>query len=148
VWQLSPPEQFATVFLGILDTETGQLEYCLAGHPSPAVLDGNGDAFYLPRTRSPVLGAFARAEFTSLETVIAPRERLVLFTDGVTEARRGGEFLGEERLLRLIAKMTKTPTQRIPQRLLDKALEFAEGHLRDDTVILCVARTKKPAGRL
>jgi two-component system, chemotaxis family, CheB/CheR fusion protein len=146
VCHLSPPEQFATLFFGILDTETGLLRYSTAGHPAPIVMDRD-KAEYLLGTHSPVLGAFARAPFHCFDTVMAPGDRLMLFTDGVTEARRGSDFLGEERLLRIVGKMTRTPTRRLSQRLLDKILDYSDGHLRDDTVILCVERTAKPKPR-
>ena len=144
VCALTPPEQFATTFLGVLNTETGHMRYCTAGHPAPAVVSSNG-ARYLSGTRAPVLGAFAEAQFNFLEAVLDVGERLVLFTDGVTEARRGMKLLGEERLLKMLDKMTRTPVERLPQRLLDKVLVYSGGHLRDDTVILSLVRTESTA---
>jgi PAS domain S-box-containing protein len=147
VCRLSPVDQYATVFLGVLDLANGKLRYCSAGHPLPVVLSEK-EAIFLTTTRSPLLGGFAEAEFRSLDTVLLPGETLVLYTDGVTEARREGELLGEERLLRLLGKMTRTPTSKLPQRLLDRVLDFSDGHLRDDTVILSVALAEKADGTL
>ena len=141
VCALTPPEQYATLFLGVLDTRNGRLRYCTAGHPAPAIV-GKSGATYLISTRSPVMGAFPQAQFACLETVLRLDERLVLFTDGVTEARRGTQFLGEDGLLKLLVAMTKTPVDKFAKRLLDKVLKFADGHLRDDTVILSLERTK------
>ena len=139
VCQLTPPEQFATLFFGVLNLESGLLRYSTAGHPAPAVIRSSG-AEFLPGSRSPLMGAFANARFDCLDAQLAPGERLVLFTDGVTEARRGTELLGETRLLKLLVKMTRTPVNGLPQRLLDGVLAFSGGSLRDDTVILVVAR--------
>ncbi len=147
VCRLSPVDQYATVFFGVLDVANGRLRYCSAGHPLPVVL-GEKEATFLASTRSPLLGGFAEAEFRSLDTVLLPAETLVLYTDGVTEARREGEFLGEERLLKLLGKMTRTPTSKLPQRLLDRVLDFSGGDLRDDTVIVSVALAEKAQGAL
>ncbi len=144
---LSPVEQYATVFLGVLDVGTGRLRYCSAGHPPPIVVGDEGVSF-LRGTRSPILGAVTAARFTDVDATLPPGQRLVLYTDGVTEARRGQKFLGEDGLLAMLSKMTRTPLARVPQRVLDQVLAFSDGELRDDTVVLSVMRTPPAKARV
>jgi len=99
----------------------------------------------LLQTRSPVLGAFEGLEFKlSDDAELALGDILVLYTDGVTEARRDGDLFGEQRLLVALAQLKGTPVSEMSQALLGDVLDFSGGHLRDDTIILCVAR--KPKG--
>jgi phosphoserine phosphatase RsbU/P len=80
-----PQSKFVTLFLGRLDTTTGHIEYVNAGHTPPLWLR-NGE--YVELTESDLLlGVVARAEFTNREITLAPGDSLVLYTDGVTEAR-------------------------------------------------------------
>lgn len=139
LYRFTPPEGFATAFLGVLDCSTGVLRSCGAGHPPP-VITGRG----APRVLEPgacLLGAFPHAEFTSQQTVLAPGETLCMFTDGVTEARRDGSMFGEEGVVDALRRLDGVPAARLPDALLEQVVAFSEGELRDDIVILCAART-------
>ena len=65
----------------------------------------------------------------------------MLYTDGVTEARRNGVLYGEERLLEGLTKLRRTPLALLPNALLDDVLAFTGGTLNDDTVVVCVRRS-------
>jgi PAS domain S-box-containing protein len=140
VHRLSPPEVFATVFFGVLDPPTGRLVYCAAGHPHPVVVGPDG-ARFLDGVHSPLVGGFREVDFATGETTLVPDETLVLYTDGITEARRDREMFGERRLLSTLSKLRHTPASRLPDRLLSAVLKFAGGSLRDDTVVVGVKRT-------
>jgi len=60
---------------------------------------------------------------------------LVLYTDGVTEARRDGELLGEQRLLEIVSGLRGCSAQEVAERVRDAALEFG-GQLRDDLQVV------------
>lgn len=66
---------------------------------------------------------------------------LVVYTDGITEARRDRELFGEGRLVSTLAKLRRASVRRMPERLVAAVLKFAGGSLRDDTVIVCLERT-------
>ena len=135
---------FSTVFFGVLEVPTGRLRYCVAGHPPPVIVRADGTVSLL-QTRSPVLGAFEGLEFKlSDDAELALGDVLVLYTDGVTEARRDGDLFGEQRLLVALAQLNGTPVSDMSQALLGEVLDFTGGHLGDDTIILCVAR--RPEG--
>ena len=144
VHRSSPVEAYATMFFGVLEPGSGVVRYCTAGHPSPAVI-GGGTARFLESTRSPILGAFEAVEFDIGQTTIEPGETLVMFTDGVTEARNRGEQFGEARLLPALQKLSTARIQGMSEELLRKVLKFTGDVLFDDTVILCLHRDEAPA---
>ena len=94
---------FVTVFLGILDCGTGRLRYASAGHPEAILRKASGNMEKLLSRSSP-LGVFAEATWMMRDVELVTNDRLLLYTDGVTEARRDGELFGEERLERLVEK--------------------------------------------
>ena len=63
---------------------------------------------------------------------------LLGYTDGITEARMGGEFFGEERLLSSLIAHAHLPVTEIPPLILDDVLDFCDDTLRDDAALLVV----------
>jgi serine/threonine protein phosphatase PrpC len=72
------------------------------------------------------------------------RETLVLYTDGLTEARRNGDFFGESRLLERVQSLSALSPSELTQSLYSEALDFAGGRLSDDLAMLAVRL--RPAG--
>ncbi len=134
----TPVEMFATAFLGMLDPRTGLLRYCGAGHPSPLVVGPRGIGH--ATSQSGLIGAFDEAGFVSQQTVVAEDEVLVLYTDGVTEARSGAHMLDESGLEEILARLTDVPVAQLPDRIMREVLEFTGGFLHDDIVLVCVKR--------
>ena len=89
---------FATAFLAIVDPGSGELAYVNCGHDAPVLAAGGAVRARLAPT-GPALGLMPGSDFRVAREVIAPGEGLLLFTDGVTEARGPGGFFGEARLL-------------------------------------------------
>lgn len=137
VHRSSSPELYTTLFFGVLDLSTGELLYCSGGHPPGIVLKCDNTASFLA-TSSPVVGAFPHAGFVTETTRLAPGDALLLYTDGLVEARRGREMFGEDRLLDTVHALAHTDVDALPEALLDRVGSFAHAGLRDDTVILCV----------
>jgi hypothetical protein len=129
--------QYATMFLGALDVETGCLEYCSAGHPPGVIRRHDGTLMELT-SRSLPIGAFADSVYVPAHASLLGGEALLLYTDGLTEARRGAEFFGEEPVMALLR--TGATAERLPRELLDRVQEFTGGVFIDDLAILCVAR--------
>jgi len=89
---------FATLFLGLLDTQSGRLTYVNCGHMPPILRRRDGREIRLPPT-GPALGVMAAAPFASAQITIDHDDMLLAFTDGVLEVRDGdGEFFGASRL--------------------------------------------------
>ena len=82
----------------------------------------------------PPLGSF-EGPYESAHATLARDDCLVLYTDGVTEARRGSELFGEERLLDVVAGLRGRSAQEVAEGVRDAALAFA-GRLRDDLQVV------------
>jgi sigma-B regulation protein RsbU (phosphoserine phosphatase) len=128
---------FVTVFLGFLDRNTGHLRYSSAGHPETLVRRASGEIERLGCGFSP-LGVYPEASWKANEIDLRTDDMLILYTDGVIEARRNGELFGEKRLERLVKRKRLSP-QRLPHLILDQVLAFAGGNLEDDVAVLALS---------
>lgn len=126
-----------TLWLGYIDTAAGRLLYADGGHP-PGLLRRSSDArIERLATTGALLGAVPGISWTQQEVPIEDGATLLLYTDGVTEARSGGRFFGEGRVRRAL-RAGGSPAS-VAQRLLSQVQRFASGELRDDAAILAVA---------
>lgn len=128
---------FITVFLGIVDPRKGTMSYAAAGHPEPVLKGARGEGEHLGGGGFP-LGIFPEASWLPRSVKVRPGDLLVLYTDGVTEARRNGELFGEERLRKTVAANSRSLAQ-LPQSILDEILAFTRGVLLDDVAVLAVS---------
>jgi sigma-B regulation protein RsbU (phosphoserine phosphatase) len=98
---------FVTLFLGVLDMQTGELRYCNAGHDAPYHLfKGEEGPVELPCDANLPLGVLQGLEFTEQSTHMEPGEMLFLYTDGLTEAENISHALfGEERIRQTLSRM-------------------------------------------
>ncbi len=108
----------------------------LGGHPLPLHLVPGTPPAPLGRPGT-IVGVFESAARHETELVLGPGEAVVLYTDGVTEGRRGGELYGEERLHRVLGE-TDGDAATVVETLLDDVLAFQGGLPRDDVAIVVV----------
>jgi PAS domain S-box-containing protein len=134
VFKVSAPSLFITVFIGILDARTGTLTYTACGHP-PALIKRPSIVERLA-VNSPIIGAFEGLPFSKDTTNLRPEDMLILYTDGLLEARGKDGFFGEERLLSFLSGTKKTSIQEMPQAIFRKVMKFSEGLLSDDLALL------------
>jgi serine phosphatase RsbU (regulator of sigma subunit) len=91
-----------------------------------------------------LLGAFAEATYRRASVTLAPGDRLLLYTDGLSEAADGtGGYLGREGILRLLEELSDgAQADRVPERLLDRTAALAEGpeDESDDRTLVLLAR--------
>jgi serine phosphatase RsbU (regulator of sigma subunit) len=137
VFEATSDTEFATVFLGVIDTQTGDVTYCSAGHPTGLIRATDGVVRGLA-VGSTIIGAFDEIEVRDGTERLAPGEVLVLYTDGITEARCSHDFFGEQRLVELVS-VTAVPPARFPEALLERVKNCPDATLPDDVAILCVA---------
>ncbi|MBI4733535.1 MAG: serine/threonine-protein phosphatase, partial [Rubrobacteridae bacterium] len=114
--------------------------YCSAGHP-PTILK-RASGVELLEEYSPIVGAFPDVRFISSKVILQNGDTLVLYTDGLTEARCGNEFFGEERLVDLIQKSKLESAKQAPQLIFDKITEYTGGKLADDLALLSISLAK------
>lgn len=132
--------QFVTGVLGELDMHTGQLRYINAGHPRPLVLRREKAVRELQAGRRLPLGLDDSTIEIGEET-LEPGDRLLLYSDGVVEARDArGEMFGVERLIDLTEKaaLAKLPTPETLRTLSHRVIEFQGGPPRDDATLMLI----------
>jgi sigma-B regulation protein RsbU (phosphoserine phosphatase) len=140
IHEATPPDSFVTIFFAVLDLRDGTLTCANAGHTATAVVHRDRTITRLPRTGPPA-GAFKDVQFGLEEARLGFGELLFLYSDGLTEARRGAEFYGEERLFALLSKVDGGP-QSILRRVVDDVMVFSGGNMRDDMAVLGLTRAE------
>jgi PAS domain S-box-containing protein len=131
-----PLPGFVTVFLGILDPQRQTLCYASAGHPEMLLRRKDGEIELLGMG-SPPLGVFPEASWKTSEVHLGAADLLLLYTDGIIEARRDGELFGERRLQALLKR--RVSVERLPQVIVDEVLDFSGGALQDDVAVLSLS---------
>jgi sigma-B regulation protein RsbU (phosphoserine phosphatase) len=138
-----PQSKFVTLFLGRLDTTTGIVDYVNAGHTPPLWLR-KGEAVELHESDL-LLGVVSRAEFINRTLQLAPGDSLILYTDGVTEARNADDVELDAKLLGDSLKaLHGSNASKISEALHDTVLNHVGGDpeaLDDDVTVLVVSRT-------
>jgi sigma-B regulation protein RsbU (phosphoserine phosphatase) len=130
-------EKYATVFHGTL-LRDGRLRYVNAGHCAPLVVSPDGRIQTLESTGMP-LGLVPGASFPAVETAIAPGDKVVIYSDGVSEARGpGGKFYGVDRLLHVVKLMAKSTNEQLHDAILDDVRAFTEDTPQADDITLVV----------
>lgn len=132
---------FVTLFFGRIDLTTGEMEYCNAGHNSIIVLPTEGEAYYLKSIPNLALGVFKNFEYHGERLTLQHGTRLLLYTDGVSEAEKADKSqFGEERLLQWadesIAQDKSSGEQAVVENLYDTVRSFADGNPQNDDVTI------------
>ncbi|MBW6398236.1 SpoIIE family protein phosphatase [Roseomonas sp. HJA6] len=137
----NPTMMFATAFVAVLDPATGLLRYANAGHNPPRVVAALGGQRALGGADGIALGVVEEFVFEDRQTVLAPGETLVLFTDGVTEADRAdGALFGDDRLSDALAAGAGAEPTALVGHIAAAVTRFAEGCPQaDDITLLCLA---------
>jgi hypothetical protein len=148
--QQMPDDRFVTAVLAQLDLDSGRLRYINAGHPPPLVLRNGKVVHRLDAGRRLPLGLDDPALDIADET-LEPGDRLLLFTDGVTEAQdQRGEPFGEQRLIELLERHAtdELPAPETLRRLCHAALAHYGGPPADDATLLLVEWSRAAADRV
>ena len=134
-------EQFATFFLARLDTDSLELTFCNAGHNYPLIVKRDGRVETLERGGT-VVGILADASFEESIVSLEPGDRLLLYTDGVSEAANpSGELYGEARLLALMRDLpTGLGCKEALARILGEVRQFMRQSEADDDITMVMAR--------
>jgi serine phosphatase RsbU (regulator of sigma subunit) len=137
-------DRFCTVVLGTVVPSRDGLVCRLAsgGHPDPILIRSSGEVEVV-EVRGTVLGVVQPGRWSDVEVELRHGDTLVVYTDGVTEARPpGGPLFGEERLLQLCAALADRCTGDLVAGIRDAAVAHA-GRVVDDIAVL--AFTSRPA---
>ncbi len=136
---------FATVFCGVLDTRTGEVEYSSAGHNPPVVIRRDREPQYLAACETLALGIFEGTAYARGTLTLTPGDAFLLYTDGVTEAMNGeGRFFSEAGLLRSLTGTNGQPAEETLKKVLDDVHAFAAGAPPSDDITLLALRYDGP----
>lgn len=133
---------FVTMFYGIVNVRTGEVQYVNAGHNPPYILRSNGTLETLPVSPNISLGVIEEFPFQSSSLTLNVNDTLVMFTDGVTEACSvTNELYGESRLEQLLTTMAGKSSREIVDAINDAVHKHAEGaEQSDDITVMSLAR--------
>lgn len=140
--QMSAPdrgEEMVSLCVVVFDTEAETIRYASAGHP-PAWLWHDRDIHPL-RATGPLLLLDADLTFHSKELRLDAGDLLVLYTDGLSEARSGDELFGEDRVASVIRLDPGAPPRRLIESIVESARDFARQPITDDVAVLVVRRS-------
>lgn len=131
---------FVTVFYGILDTETGIVRYCNGGHNLPYIVKEDGAVVEIENTNGLLLGKIEPIEYETKQIQLKPGEKILLFTDGVTEATASdGDMYEEPRLEEFLAKHGSDDIEKMVRSLVVDVLKFmGKADQSDDVTILAL----------
>lgn len=137
-----PDDAFVSLALAVVDVANNSVTFAVAGAEPPLILRSGGAAETISARGVP-LGIFARQEYESLSLPFDEGDTLLIATDGLTEARAGGEFLGYEGLVRLATEAAahECSLHEMGQSILERTREFAQGSLHDDACLILVQRS-------
>ena len=131
--------RFVTFFFALVDREAGTLSYSNAGHNAPILVRQDGSLLRL-REGGPILGEFPDAPFEQATVPFGAGDRLLIFTDGVSEALGPGDVeFGEPRLEALLKESRGVSAAELRRRVLSAVHEFRDRPLQDDATLLIVA---------
>ncbi len=140
LYHATDPGRFATFFLGIFPHGDGPLRYCSAGH-NPVLLMRGGALILLESTGLP-LAMVEGMPYEEGETPFETGDVLVLYSDGITEAERGDDMYGDDRLRDLVPRLVARglDSRGVAEAVLEDVRTFTHGHLEADDVTLVVVR--------
>jgi sigma-B regulation protein RsbU (phosphoserine phosphatase) len=132
-------DRFVTLFYAQLDGPAGRLRYVSAGHNAPFVVHEDGSHERL-REGGGVLGVFANQTYRPGAAQLRRGDRVVMYTDGVTEASNArDEEFGEGRLLGVLEENRRLSAGKIQEEILRAAAEFSDGSWHDDATVVVLA---------
>jgi serine phosphatase RsbU (regulator of sigma subunit)/uncharacterized protein YigA (DUF484 family) len=127
--------KFITMLYVLVDPSTGRASCASAGHPPLRLVRPDGAVTAIP-TRGMALGIDMDQEYLEREVGLEPGSALVLYTDGIIEARRRGELYGEDRLDASLARRATLPAQQLAEQVVADTRAFSGGDLADDCAVV------------
>lgn len=139
------PDTYCTALLVLLDRVPGghRLTVATGGHPLPLCRRADGTTVTVGRPGG-FLGMQEAVSISQFTADLAPGDIMVLYTDGVTEARRGDVFFGEAGIAAALSDSAGKPAQQVADTVVAAALDFQDGLARDDIAVVIV---REPTGR-
>jgi len=139
LFNYSTSENFATLFIGLIDPKEDTMTFVNAGHNPPLLVRANGQIEYLEASGT-MIGAFNFGGWAEETVKLGEGNLLFVFTDGVTEAARGEEFYGDERVERLVVDFRDKSPEEIARSLVDDIKAFVKDAPRSDDITMLLIK--------
>lgn len=135
---------FCTIFVGCIDLKTGEMEYCNGGHNPIVVMPPDAPAYFLKAKTNIAAGIFSGFDYQDERMTLAPGTKLLLYTDGVSEAEtQNKEQFGDERLLawaNSVAQRGDCMEKELVEDLYDAVKAFTQGNEPNDDITIMAVR--------
>lgn len=132
---------FVTVFIGVLNVKTGELNYCNGGHNLPYIASEEGEVTEIEDVGGLLLGKFENAPYQKGTVQLNPGDTIVTFTDGVTEAENeSADFFDEERVISYLKKNGSRPLDSQVKGLFLEVMKFAGSATQSDDITVLSIR--------
>jgi sigma-B regulation protein RsbU (phosphoserine phosphatase) len=138
MYENTPSNAFVSLFYGIIDTKLRRLTYCNAGHNPPILFRRNGSTERLG-SGGGILGVFKDWKFEQQEVQLGTGDRVLMYTDGITEsANTLGEEFGERRLIDLLWDLRTMDPAALTEKVVQAVSQFNGAHFTDDLTVVAV----------
>ena len=132
-------EDFATLFIGLVDPQNHSLSYINAGHNPPLIAKKDGSIQWLGPSGT-MIGAFDFSDWQSEKTKFESGDLLFVFSDGVSEASNKGNHYGEDRMQGIIVGSRGLPPKDIAGKLFDDITKFVQDEPRSDDITMLIIK--------
>jgi serine phosphatase RsbU (regulator of sigma subunit) len=130
---------FISFFYGVLDAPSRTFAYSNAGHNAPIVVRANGAIERLTEGGPVFCRLFREATHAAGSITLGPGDRLVLFTDGASEARHAEEEFGEDRLANVIVANRTLSAEELQRKIAETIAEYTRANFEDDMTLVVVS---------
>jgi sigma-B regulation protein RsbU (phosphoserine phosphatase) len=134
------PTMFITMIYGSYHMETHHFHYATAGHEPGLYYSAKNDTFHDLEIKGAVLGLSCDSMYVDFSQQVEPGDMIILFSDGVTESKKNGEFIEREGLLPLLHQYKDLPAQRLVEAVHQELLKWSDFELNDDQTIVVLKR--------
>ncbi|MEI6914614.1 MAG: SpoIIE family protein phosphatase, partial [Armatimonadota bacterium] len=135
-----PESMFVTLFLAVLDTKTGFVYYANAGHELPLVWSRKAARFRSLACTGRALGFMANCQYLTEQVVLEQGDVLLMYTDGITEARKDGKFFDTRGVRDAAEPIIHASAAQVAESIESEVRKYTGGKLRDDIALLVVKR--------
>jgi sigma-B regulation protein RsbU (phosphoserine phosphatase) len=137
----SDAAMFVTVFYGVLNTRTGEIQFSNGGHNSPIIVRASGEIESLPPVGGLFLGKIDQMEYDVAKAMLKPGDAIFLYTDGVTEAMNlEQELFGDSRLTDALKGAHALTLEKWTKKTQHIIKEFANGAPQSDDITMLTLR--------
>jgi len=134
-------KSFVTIILAMIEVNDNKATFVNAGHPPPVIFGEKTE--FIESTHGLPLGIQEETAYQEVQVKLKEGTGLLLYTDGLTEARRGREFFGQDKILEILQSIEIKQSRDVVDKMLSSAREFANDKFIDDIAILSLILKKR-----